>query len=129
MHIKALLPFSNKKITLLVTLKDELQSFGLHKKENVHLILTANIHLHTLLGFQNGKMVFIFFNSNIGISPFWKHRFHMEESTRQKVKSVVFNFHRNENYVCKSESYLRETKGCQNSSLLQTWKSFHENGM
>ena len=37
-----------QKNTLLVTLKDELQSFGLHKKENVHLILTANIHLHKL---------------------------------------------------------------------------------
>ena len=65
-----------------------------------------------------GEVDFIFFEVDKGMSPFRKHRFHMDESTIQKVKSAVFNFQRNENYVCRSDSHLRATKGCQNYSLL-----------
>ena len=86
------------------------------KKEPLSIFSSCN----TLLGFQNGKMVSIFTFANIGMSPFWKHRYHMEKSARWKVMWIVFNFHRNEIYVWKSESHLRATKGCQNDSLLQT---------
>ena len=65
-----------------------------------------------------GEVDFIFFEVDKGMSPFRKHRFHMDESTIQKVKSAVFNFQRNENYVCKSDSCKSETKGYQNYSLL-----------